>query len=672
MIDSNTLNQLGATLRHQAEIDRGYGENIAAGPWAALRLGMRMDADAKRRDIDFINAHKDAVLMEQAKGALAGPQGAALLDKERRAQFGADPNVDRSPAVVKDQLFYNDAPSVEELKRLNPELSISDGNWEYIRQNWGKGQGTNYAWSTATGKVYKKPEAKELEEADLYSLLSEKDKDNESLYRYSERQVPKDEESIYKEWYAKKFGGETEEERKKREEELFNADYENKFRQLFGSDEDMQRFRNLSEDPRLTRFDPELGRRVLKRDDELYFDLGNYDQYMAPEMAPPYFQRANELLGLNKDRWERTLNALDKKVNQYETLAQNSRREQNEINYLIAQGNANIKEAMLSGDTAKAKEYRQAVRELKTRMGSLQKDEYYNREMARVSAEKSEEIRTKGPLSFMSAPYAGQKFLSGLYSQDVLDQIGMTADPDKMDRPHGPLARGVGEAPMAQSAADAARGLYGFTGEGAGGQFARTNKQFAPVGALAPAGRVALNQDELGFDKRKYRWGTEGWGPNQPYSKMAVGGLFNLTDPSTYFGQLININSLQRAGMTTGEIRAALGGLGGLGGKDAASRTLDEDQLGQASVPHLTRYVENLAYRNPEMRPSEDYKLKYNTYLAASQAAAFKSSTGHNPTKGDLMFINKAKDEFLKAYEKAYGKEARAEVEADMFGEGEE
>lgn len=654
MIDSNTLNQLGATLRHQSAIDRAYGENMAAGPWAALRLGMRMDADQKRREVDFVNAHKDAVLMEQNKGALAQARGKELLDEERRAAFDADTSVDRSPIKKKAQEYYTEAPDLETLKRLNPELAstFTPGAWEAVKNKWGQGQGQDYAYSMATGKIYKKPTAGTmLSDKELEEFIEEQDKANEDLKRWREYEEEKDPEKLYADWYAKNYGNESAEDREKKMKELFDKDYAEKFSSLFANKEDEERFRELSQDPRLTVFDPQLGARVLKRPDELYYDLGNYDQYMAPEMAPPYFQRASDLLGLYKDQWTKQLGELDKQTMNYEQLAQNSRNEQNKMQELIAQGWVNWQNASLEGNAPLAAEYERGIENFRQRLEELKQDEEYNREMARRTLDARDELRQKGALAFVSSPFAGRKFFGRIYSPTVLNELGLPEDTEGRNRPRGPSARGNEEAVMPQAAADAARQAYQYSGLDATDQYAEMNKGLMPVTSLAPGARTALGAAEYKWDRAKFRMGQEGIAPNQPYSIAKIQNVFSLTNPSSYYNFLLQLNSDLKAGSDTENLRLGLFNAGLVDGK---TRSVDDKTVAGISTRQMVDYLYNAAQNNPETAAKNRTQSKWQKYVLAAQNYAYKKSY-KTDTDADKAYLDKCKAEWMAVAPKPNG-----------------
>ena len=380
MIDSNTLTQLGGTLSQMRDYNRQRAENIGAGAFGALRFYGRNRVDSKRQEADEMSNLTDAITLLNNKDYLEqSGYGNMLVDEEFKRQQD-DYNKRRAAAMKERQAAAMKAAEVAgvpfeeywkntyglggesdetawspDYAAVNPSLGLKEKDISFMMHNGAKRQGRTYVWDPNTGIVVKKPKpGVMLSDAEMDGLIAAELEKRKAEYEQAEADKLLDaanEEMA--EWDAANqapvaLEGEA---RARRAKLLFEKDFRDKMLGIFGGDEEaMQRFMAKENDPRFTKMDNRTGRKRLKRPDELYFDLGNYANFWAPEMSDPYFRRSAELTDLLKGSYDRMLNATKTLSEKYETFQQHAAQRFRELSQAVANAEVTLGEARKTGD----------------------------------------------------------------------------------------------------------------------------------------------------------------------------------------------------------------------------------------------------------------------------------------------------------------------------------
>ena len=372
MIDSNALTQVGGTLSQMRERDRQMGENMGAGAFGALRFYGRNRVDNKRQEADEMNNLSDAITLLNNKDYLEqSGYGNTLVDEElkaqqaeyakRRMQAMKEAEVAGVPFEEYWKNTYGaggesaEAASSPDYAAVNPSLGLKEGDISFMMRNGAKRQGRTYVWDPNTGIVVKKPKpGVMLSDAEVDALISAELEKRKAEYEQAEADKSLDAvNEKMAEWDAANQApiGLEGPARERRAKLLFEKDFHDKMLNIFKGDEAaMQAFMEKQNDPRFTVTDSRTGRKRLKRPDELYFDLGNYANFWAPEMAEPYFRRSSELTDLLKGSYDRMLNATKTLSEKYETFQQHAAQRFRELSQAVANAEVVLAEAEKSGD----------------------------------------------------------------------------------------------------------------------------------------------------------------------------------------------------------------------------------------------------------------------------------------------------------------------------------
>lgn len=372
MIDSNALTQVGGTLSQMRERDRQMGENMGAGAFSALRFYGRNRVDNKRQEADEMNNLTDAITLLNNKDYLEqSGYGNTLVDEELKAQQ-AEYAKRRMQAMKEAEVAG--VPFEEYWKNtygaggesaeaawspnyavVNPSLGLKEDDISFMMQNGEKRQGRTYVWDPNTGIVVKKPKpGVMLSDAEVDALIAAELEKRKAEYEQAEADKSLDAvNEKMAEWDAANQApiGLEGPARERRAKLLFEKDFHDKMLKIFKGDEAaLQAFMEKQNDPRFTVTDSRTGRKRLKRPDELYFDLGNYANFWAPEMAEPYFRRSSELTDLLKGSYDRMLNATKTLSEKYETFQQHAAQRFRELSQAVANAEVVLAEAEKSGD----------------------------------------------------------------------------------------------------------------------------------------------------------------------------------------------------------------------------------------------------------------------------------------------------------------------------------
>lgn len=642
MIDSNALAQIGGTLRASAEADQQNFMNAGSAPWSALRLKGRYNVDKKRREVDERMQYADAILLQNQKENLR-PFGQALLADQREQEYAADtgynpqktvsdfsaPTLEELRAINQGredftdeqlqkvidnwdkgqlddmawsrgtgEIFYKldhdntDVPkTVEELKAKNPHIQLDDKNWKHILDDMkaGKafvGKGTSFVW-TPDGYVMPKEMGKDA----YYDWVEKRETADK---RRTKNEALSDEERRAQ-WFDERYGSETPEERKRKEDEIFEADFKAKMMALLGNDESRyNRFFEQNEDPRFFKFDPSTGLRILKRPDEIYYDLGNYANYWAPEMAPPYYGRAETLTNQYGKQFDKALSVLGQSADNFQRYAEDSETKLTSIDKAVAEGRkqyldarALLENAQTPQEKAQAKAAMDAatadVLALRERIRTLRGDAEHNHDLAREAQKAQIQLGEYGPLNFMNSQFAGGALINHLYGNDprlaemrLMSFNNNTPFKKLTSRVENPTSLGNEEVIGSQRSADATRDLYRFHGEGAENRYAAANKQYAQVGSLPGSSRFAGEASNLDFQRNVNLRGRKGQERAGAYSLDIVDPLRRATGVNSIYNALHQHYQRIGSGNVDENFHAALSSVGV---KNSASYKFNADDL---------------------------------------------------------------------------------------------
>lgn len=525
MIDSNALAQLGGTLRGNQDFAERMGQGFGSGMGAGLRMLARENVDSKRRAVDEMAQHANAItLMNNYNALKEGGAGADLLNAKYEKEFDEGWNSGTIKPFSTEEFVARKPKNIKELRELNPNVKMSDDQAQYILNNWEKGQGRSFVWDAATGAVMPKDQiggtiGVDFNEADLAEKLAQISEGRESLGEWATNEETMD--AAKKRWLAAKYAGLDEDERKRLEDELFEADFKAKLLNMFGGDEKaMEAFKNRIDDPRFTKVDESTGQMRLKRPDELYFDVGNYAQFWAPEMANPYYQRAHDYLDLIKSQYGSLLSASKGMVDKYEQMSVHSQEQLTELQKQLADGLVswnNIVNDPSIPDAQKSLAANQ-IASLYERIARLQENARVNQNKAQQALADWAKISKMKPEDFASSKYYGRGLMSELYPRSYLGYDPVQGIFAGFENPT--LGRGstsTEELLQSEQAGAAGKKALEFTGENAVDELKRSGLlNYLPV---STANRIIQTQTNYGgnlkLPQRKWSEGQEDIAPNQ-------------------------------------------------------------------------------------------------------------------------------------------------------------
>ena len=569
MIDSNVLAQIGGTLRQMQELNNERAANMAAGSTGLFRLIGRNKVDAKRKEIDDYAQHEDAITLYNNKDRLRG-YGKKLLSDKRKAELAAAlANGTFTPEQVSEEVVDEDAPSLEQLKAINPELaragfdqwqyvldhwgdkggtnyswdtatgrisrkgapSVAElkainpelansgfNQWEWVRSHWGDGEGKDYAWDTATGKIAKKPKSGKGAMGDELPAFTKGLREGKDREQWAVKWRDATDEEAAKQWWEKNYGNETAEERAAKEDELFEQDFDKKMLAMFKGDRDkMEAFLAAERDPKMTVVDPNTGRIRLKRPDEVYYDVGNFAQYWAPEMAHPYFDKSKDLLDLIRHQMDNVIGTFKGLSDKYERKGQNSDIRLKELSEQMAKA-----EIVLNNPNATDEERmiaREQKDDIQSQIDSLRGNAGGNYDRSAEADAALAAIAGVNPATFASSPYYGSGLLSNIYGDDYayVDPL-MAQVQQTLNHFRTPVERRLATSQdlfnQVNAGAEAYRKGQTYTGEDAGDEFRRSGlPNSMSVAQNTNVMNTLTNAGNLDLAQRKWFNETHDQGP---------------------------------------------------------------------------------------------------------------------------------------------------------------